>query len=72
MPENFLENNNQSILCFDAYCDTILANRAIPFPARIRVFFGGKTKRTPCFLSFHPLADKTNNEHLPKPFFKVV
>ena len=23
------------------------------------------------FRSFHPLADKTNNEHLPKPFFKV-
>ena len=21
---------------------------------------------------FHPLADKTNNEHLPKPFFKVI
>ena len=34
----------------------------------IRVFFGGKTKR-PCFV---PLADKTNNEHLPKPFFKVI
>ena len=24
------------------------------------------------FWSFHPLADKTNNEHLPKPFFKVI
>ena len=24
------------------------------------------------FLSFHPLADKTNNEHLLKPFFKVI
>ena len=38
----------------------------------IRVFFGGKTK-SPCFdLSFHPLADKTNNEHLPKLLFKVI
>ena len=24
------------------------------------------------FWSFHPLADETNNEHLPKPFFKVI
>ena len=24
------------------------------------------------FWSFHPLADKTDNEHLPKPFFKVI
>ena len=24
------------------------------------------------FWSFHPLADKTNNEHLPKSFFKVT
>ena len=23
-------------------------------------------------MSFHPLADKTNNEHLPKPFFKDI
>ena len=22
------------------------------------------------FLSFHPLADETNNDHLPKPFFQ--
>ena len=36
----------------------------------IRVFFSGKTKVI--FSSFHPLADKTNNEHLPKPFFKVI
>ena len=24
------------------------------------------------FGSFHPLADETKNEHLPKPFFKVI
>ena len=24
------------------------------------------------FCSFHPLADKTNNKHLLKPFFKVI
>ena len=33
----------------------------------IRVFFGGKTKES-MFWSFHPLAVKTSNEHLPKPF----
>ena len=36
----------------------------------IRVFFGGKTKRPRMFRSCHPLADKTNNEHLPKLFYK--
>ena len=28
--------------------------------------------RSSCFDLFHPLAYKTNNEHLPKPFFKVI
>ena len=37
-----------------------------------RVFFGGK-KRETMFWSLQLLADKTNNnEHLPKPFFKVI
>ena len=37
----------------------------------IRVFFSGKTK-SPIFWSFYPLAYRTKNEHLPKPFFKVI
>ena len=28
--------------------------------------------RSPCVLIFHPLANKTNNGHLPKPFFTVI
>ena len=38
------------------------------FLLHIRFFFGRKFM----FWSFHPLADKTNNEHLAKPFFKVI
>ena len=50
---------------------TQLANRTMPPP--YQVFFGGKTK-SPCFDIFIPasVADKTNNEHLPTPFFKVI
>ena len=60
MPENFLEINRYFALT--SYCNTIgQSNNA---------FFSGKTKVI--FSSFHPLADKTNNEHLPKPFFKVL
>ena len=60
MPENFLEINRYFALT--SYCNTIgQSNNA---------FFSGKTKVI--FSSFHPLADKTNNEHLPKPFFKVI
>ena len=38
----------------------------------IRVFFGGGGNEESMFWCFHPLADKTNNEHLLKPFFKVI
>ena len=48
------------------YATTRLANRTSLL--HLRVLFGRKRKR-PCF---HPWADKTNNEHLPKPFFKVI
>ena len=37
----------------------------------IRVFFGGKTK-SPCFEVFIHWLIKQNDEHLPKPFFKVI
>ena len=37
----------------------------------IREFIGRK-KNVATFGSFQPLADKTNIEHLPKPFFKVI
>ena len=60
-------SRNQPILRFD-----IILQHDWPIEQcllHIRVFFGGKTKR-PCFdLS---LADKTNNEHLPKTFFKAI
>ena len=53
---------HQSRLCFD-----VILQHDWPIEQcllHIRVFFGGKTKRL--------LVDKTNNEHLPKPFFKVI
>ena len=61
---------NQPILRFDV---TLQLNRPIErCLLHIRVFSGGKTKR-PCKLwYFHPLAVKTNNEHLPKPSSKVI
>ena len=37
----------------------------------IRVFFGGKKKR-PCFNLFIHWLIKETNDHLPKPFFKVI
>ena len=55
-------SKNQEILRFD-----VILQHDWPIEQcllHIRIFFGGKTKR-PCF-------DKTNNEHLPKPFFKVI
>ena len=35
-------------------------------------FFLWRKNEEVMFWSFHPLADKPNNEHLPKPFFKVT
>ena len=62
-------SRDQSLLPFD-----IILQHDWPIEQcllHIRVFFGRKRKR-PCFDLFHPLADKTNNEHLLKPFFKVI
>ena len=66
MPENFLEINQYFALT--SYCNTIgQSNNAFSI-----LGFSLAGKRTGHFLSFHPLADKTNNEHLLKPFFKVI
>ena len=67
MPEEL--SRNHSILRFDV----ILQNDCPmeQWPLHIRVFFGGKTK-SPCFdLLIHWLI-KTTDEHVPKPFFKVI
>ena len=61
-------SRNQSILRFDV---TLQLDWAIEqCLLNVRVFFGGKTK-SPCFPSFHPLADKINNGHLTKPFSRL-
>ena len=48
------------------HTSTRLANRTMPSP-----YYGflWRQNEEAMFWSFHPLADKTNNEHLPKPFF---
>ena len=61
-------SGNQSILRFDA-----ILQHGWPIEQRlpyIRVFW--REKEEAMFWSFHPLTDKTNNEHSPKPFFKVI
>ena len=71
-PENFLEINR--FFALTSYCNTIdQSNNAFSIlgfslagKRSDRVFF------TFFFSSFHPLADKTNNDHLSKPFFKVI
>ena len=68
-PKSFQGSRNQLILRFDA-----ILQHNWPIEQcllHIRFFFGGKT--SPCFDIFIPaLADKTNNAHLPTPFFKVI
>ena len=61
-------SRNQRILCFDAILqhDWPIEQCLLHFT----VFFGGENEES-MFWPFHLLADKTNNEHLPKPFFKV-
>ena len=70
MPENFLEINRYFALT--SYCNTIgQSNNA--FSILGFSLAGNRTEtEESMFWSFHPLADKTNNEHLPKPFFKVI
>ena len=64
MPEEL--PRNQPILHFD-----VISQHDWPIeqcPLHIRVFFGGKTESM--FWSFHPLADKSNNEHFTKTSFQ--
>ena len=66
MPENFLEFNRY--LALTSYYNTIgQSNNAFS----ILVYFWRENEESTLW-SFHPLADKTNNEHLPKPFFKII
>ena len=48
---------------------TRLANRTMPSPYK---GFLWRENKEAMFWSFHPLAHKTYNEHLPKPFFKAI
>ena len=66
-PENFLEINRYFALT--SYCHTIgQSNNAFS----ILGFSSAGNEESILFWSFHPLADKTNSEHSPKPFFKVI
>ena len=60
MPEDFLEINRS--LALKSYCNTI------DWPIELSLF----RNKESMFSSFHPLADKTNNEHLTKPLFNVI
>ena len=72
MWKNFMPkelSRNHSILCFD-----VILQHDWPIEQwllHIRVFFGGKTK-SPCFDLFIHWLIKTTDEHVPKPFFKVI
>ena len=69
MAENFLEINRPFALT--SYCKTIdQSNNA--FSILGFSLGGGGGNEESMFSCFHPLADKTNNEHLLKPFFKVI
>ena len=61
-PKNFLE------IALTSYCNRIgQSNNAISI---LGFSLAGKQRVHVWF--FHPLADKTNNKHLPKPFFKAM
>ena len=62
-------SRNQPILRFDGYTTTRLANQTMSFTYE---GFLWRENEESMFWSFYPLADKTNNDHLPKPFFKVI
>ena len=62
-------SKHQPILCFDVILQHDWPIETIPSPHQgIR----WQEKKVATFGSFQPLADKTNIEHLPKPFFKVI
>ena len=66
MPEIFLEINRYFALT--SYCNTIgQANNTFSI-----LEFLWRENEESMFCSFQPLADKTTNEHLPKPFFKDI
>ena len=61
-PKNFLE------ISLTSYCNTMgQSNNAFSI-----LGFLWRENEEAMFSSFHPLADETKNEHLPKPFFKVI
>ena len=64
-------SRNQSIIRFDVILqhDWPIDNRTMP--SSFKGFLWRENEES-MFRSFHPLADKTNNVHLPKPFFKVI
>ena len=66
MSEIFLEINRYFALTL--YCNTI-GQTSNAFSI---LGFLWRENEEAMFWYFHPLADKTNNEHLPKPFFKVI
>ena len=67
MPENFLEINRYFALT--SHCNTIGQSNNV---FSILGCFFWRENEEAMFWPFHPLADKTNNEHLKKQFFKVV
>ena len=68
MPENFLEINHCMYFSLMSYWNTIgQSNDAFS----VLGFLWWENKEAMLW-SYHPLADKTSNEHLPKPFFKVI
>ena len=64
--KNVLEINRYFALTSTA---TRLVNRAMPSPYR---GFLWRENEDSMFWSFYSLAEKTNNEHLQQPFFKVI
>ena len=66
MPKNFLEINQYFALT--SYYNTIgQSNNAFSI-----LGFLWRENEEAMFWSLHPLADKTKNKHLPKPFFKII
>ena len=63
------ERSAEKTSCPRTFQKTRLANRTMPSPYE---GFLWRENEESMFWSFHPLADETNNEHLPKPFFKVT
>ena len=65
-PKNLWKSTNTSLWHHTA---TWLANQTMPSPYLGFLWWGNEEAM---FWPFHPLAVKTNNKHLLKPFFKVI